>query len=79
MTAIYAPFTYDEVSRKIADMLTPPDIRAQVDILYQTLEGLHDAVPNHPGDWYFSGNYPTPGGNRMVNNAFVDYYERTFI
>ena len=79
VTAIYAPFTYDEVSRKIADMLTPPDIRAQVDILYQTLEGLHDAVPNHPGDWYFSGNYPTPGGNRMVNNAFVDYYERTFI
>lgn len=79
VTAIYAPFTDDEVSRKIADMLTPPDIRAQVDILYQTLEGLHDAVPNHPGDWYFSGNYPTPGGNRMVNNAFVDYYERTFI
>jgi len=77
--AIYEPFTDEEISRKIADMLTPPDIRAQVDILYQSLDGLHDAVPNHPGDWYFSGNYPTPGGMRMVNHAFVDYYERTFL
>ena len=58
-------------------MLTPPEINAEVDILFQSLENLHEAVPDCPGDWYFSGNYPTPGGTRMVNRAFVDYYRRT--
>lgn len=72
---IYAPFTQDEVSAKIAQMLTSEDISAQVEIIYQTLEGLHQAIPNHPGDWYFSGDYPTPGGNRLVNNAFVNFVE----
>ncbi len=72
---IYAPFTQDEVSAKIAQMLTADDITAQVEIIYQTLEGLHQAIPNHPGDWYFSGDYPTPGGNRLVNNAFVNFME----
>ena len=72
---IYAPFTQDEVSKKIAQMLTAEEITAQVEIIYQTLEGLHQAIPNRPVDWYFSGNYPTPGGNRLVNNAFISFME----
>lgn len=72
---IYAPFTDREISDKIARMLTPSDTRAEVRIIYQTLDGLHKAVPSSPGDWYFSGDYPTPGGTRLVNRAFVNYYE----
>lgn len=73
---LYDLFTDEEVARRMADMLTPQGIRAKVDILFQSLEGLHDAVPGCPGDWYFSGNYPTPGGTNMVNHAFISYYER---
>ncbi len=74
--AVYAPFTQEEISRKIADMLTADgSINAEVDIIYQSLEGLHEAIPDHPGDWYFSGDYPTPGGTRLVNRAFINYYE----
>lgn len=73
--AIYEPFTDEEISDKIAQMLTPADAKAEVSIVYQTLEGLHDAVPSSPGDWYFSGNYPTPGGIRLVNRAYVNFYE----
>ncbi len=73
---IYAPFSDESISRQIADMLTGPEINAKVDILYQTLEGLHRACPDYPGDWYFSGNYPTPGGTRLVNLAYVNYYEK---
>lgn len=72
---IYAPFTAEEVSAKIAEMLTPEDTKAKVEIVYQTIEGMHKAIPNHPGDWYFSGDFPTPGGNRLVNKAFINYYE----
>ncbi len=72
---IYAPFTDKEISAKIAELLRPTSTRAEVEIIYQTIDGLHKAVPNHPGDWYFSGNYPTPGGVRQVNRAFVNYYE----
>ena len=72
---VYAPFTDEEISRKIAKMLTPAETHAEVKILYQTVEGLHEAVPDHPGDWYFSGDYPTPGGIRLVNRAFVNFYE----
>lgn len=72
---IYAPFTQDEISEKIASMLKSSEIKADIQIVYQTLEGLHDAIPDHPGDWYFSGDYPTPGGNRLVNNAFINYCE----
>lgn len=72
---IYAPFTDEEISAQIARMLTPEGTRAEVKIIYQTIEGLHQAVPSSPGDWYFSGNYPTPGGTRLVNRAFVNYYE----
>ena len=73
---LYAPFTDEEIAARMARMLTPDDIHARVDILFQSLEGLHEAVPGCPGDWYFSGDYPTPGGVRMVNRAFVDYYTR---
>jgi amidophosphoribosyltransferase len=72
---IYAPFTAEQISKKIAELLTPSTINAEVDIVYQTIEGLHDACPNHTGDWYFTGNYPTPGGNKVVNRAFIYYYE----
>jgi len=75
VTEIYEPFTQDEVSVKIAQMLTPAEVDCPVELVYQTIEGLHKACPNHSGDWYFSGNYPTPGGNRLVNKAFIDYYE----
>ncbi len=73
--AIYNSFTYDQISERIAKILTPEDMNAQVEIVYQTLENLHKACPNHTGDWYFSGNYPTPGGNRVVNKAYMLYYE----
>ena len=75
VTEIYSPFSDEEISRKIADMLTPEGTNAEIEIIYQSLDGLHKSIPNHPGDWYFSGNYPTPGGNKMVNRAFINYYE----
>src|SRR5690554_517921 len=72
---IYRPFSDEEVSAKIAEMLTPPDIDAEVEILYQTVDSLHRACPNDNGDWYFTGDYPTPGGVKVVNNAFINYME----
>ncbi|MBE6309837.1 MAG: amidophosphoribosyltransferase [Bacteroidales bacterium] len=72
---VYSPFTDEEISRKIATMLTPEDINAEIELVYHTLDGMHQSIPNNPGDWYFSGNYPTPGGNKLVNKAFIDYYE----
>ena len=75
VTEIYEPFTQDEVSVKIAEMLTPVEVDCPVELVYQTIEGLHKACPNHKGDWYFTGNYPTPGGNRLVNKAFINFYE----
>jgi len=72
---IYAPFSDEEISDKIAEMLTPSFVRAEVRIVYQSIEAMHKAIPDHPGDWYFSGNYPTKGGIRLVNKAFVNYYE----
>lgn len=74
--AIYERFTVDEISEKIAELLTPVGTNAKVKIVYQTMEGLHKACPNHPGDWYFSGDFPTPGGTLLVNKAFIDYYEK---
>lgn len=76
---IYAPFTDDEVSSKIVDLLTPAGTKAQVQIVYQSIDGLHASCPNHPGDWYFSGDYPTPGGTRMVNLAFIHYMEEEYL
>ena len=75
---IYAPFTNEEISAKMVELLTPVGTRAKVEIVYQTLEGLHAACPDHPGDWYFSGDYPTPGGVRMVNEAFIHYMEEEY-
>ncbi len=72
---IYEPFTNKQISAKIAELVTPSDIAAKVEVIFQTVEGLHDACPNHKGDWYFTGNYPTPGGNMVVNKAFINYVE----
>jgi len=72
---IYKPFTAQQVSDKIAELLTPTDINAEVKLVFQSIEGLHAACPAHNGDWYFTGNYPTPGGNRVVNRAFINYVE----
>lgn len=72
---IYAPFTDEEVAAKIAELLTPDGTHAEIEIVYQSVEEMHKAIPDHPGDWYFTGNYPTPGGNRLVNKAFINYYE----
>jgi amidophosphoribosyltransferase len=73
--AIYAPFSDEEVSARIAKIISPPDIKAEVQVIYQTLENLHKACPNHLGDWYFSGNYPTPGGNKVVNRSYMNWVE----
>ena len=73
--AIYEPFTDQEVSDRIAQIITPKDMKAEVKVIYQTLENLHKACPDHTGDWYFSGNFPTPGGNKVVNRAFVNWME----
>ncbi len=75
VTEIYKSFTQQEVSIMIAKMLTPVDVDCPVELVYQTIEGLHKACPNHTGDWYFTGDYPTPGGNKLVNEAFINYYE----
>ena len=72
---IYVPFTVDEINRKIVDMLRPEGMQAPIELVFQSIEGLHTACPNHPGDWYFTGYYPTPGGTRLVNQAFVRYVE----
>ncbi|MBR2205929.1 MAG: amidophosphoribosyltransferase [Prevotella sp.] len=73
---IYAPFTVEEINDKILEMLHPEGMQAPIELVYQSIEGLHKACPNHPGDWYFTGHYPTPGGIRMVNQAFVNYVEQ---
>ena len=71
----YAPFSAKQISKKIGEILSPEGIKAEVEIIYQTIEGLHSACPKNLGDWYFTGNYPTPGGNRIVNKAFVNFFE----
>ncbi len=75
VTEIYRPFTADEISAKIAQLLTPEGLHAEVDIVYQSIEGLRMSCPNHTGDWYFTGDYPTPGGNKVVNKSFINYVE----
>ena len=74
--AIYAPFSVDEINQKIIEILRPKGMQAPIELVYQSIEGLHHACPNHPGDWYFTGHYPTPGGIRLVNRAFVNYVEQ---
>ena len=75
---VYAPFTDEEISAKIVELLTPAGTKAKVEIVYQTLEGLHQACPAHEGDWYFSGDYPTPGGIKMLNKVFIEYIEKYY-
>ncbi|MDZ4667119.1 MAG: amidophosphoribosyltransferase [bacterium] len=72
---LYGQFTADEISKRIAEIVTPDDINAEVEVIYQSIENLHIACPNHTGDWYFTGNYPTPGGNMVVNKAFINFME----
>jgi amidophosphoribosyltransferase len=72
---IYKPFSTEEISAKIAELITPKEINIPVDVIYQTIETLHKACPTNTGDWYFTGNYPTPGGNRVCNKAFMNYME----
>ncbi|MGN6603886.1 MAG: amidophosphoribosyltransferase [Ginsengibacter sp.] len=72
---IYKPFTLEEIDKKIAQLITPAEINIPVEVIYQTIEDLHDCCPTNLGDWYFTGNYPTPGGNRVVNKAFLNYME----
>lgn len=73
--AVYAPFSDEMVASKMAEMLTPAGVDADVELIFQSLEGLHEAVADCPGDWYFSGNYPTPGGLRLLLKAYIDFYE----
>ena len=72
---IYKPFTVDEINNKMIEMLRPEGMKTPVELVFQSIEGLHTAIPNHKGDWYFTGNYPTPGGTRLVNQSFINYYE----
>ena len=72
---IYNMYTADQISDKIGEILSVHVKKAKVKIIYQSIENLHKACPSHTGDWYFTGNYPTPGGNRVVNNAFINFYE----
>jgi amidophosphoribosyltransferase len=72
---IYKPFSADEISLQISGMLKSKDINSEVEIVFQSIEGLHKACPGHTGDWYFTGNYPTPGGNKVVNQSFINYIE----
>jgi len=73
--AIYEPFTPEEISKKIGELLRPEDVNAEVEIIYQSIEGLHESCPDNKGDWYFTGNYPTPGGNKVANRAFMNFME----
>lgn len=74
---LYEPFSVEELNEKMISILRPDGVTTPIDIVYQSIEGLHQAIPSHPGDWYFSGHYPTPGGMRMINSAYIDYYNRS--
>ena len=72
---LYKPFSYEQISNKIAELLVDKDIKSEVKIIFQKVEDLHKACPNHKGDWYFTGNYPTPGGSKIANKSFINFYE----
>ena len=76
--ALYKPFTVEELNKKMVELLRPTDVTTPIEIVFQSIEGLHEAIPNHNGDWYFTGNYPTPGGMKLVNQAFVNYIENVY-
>ena len=75
---IYEPFTDEDISRKMVEMLRAPGVNSDIEIVYQDIDGLHKACPNHHGDWYFSGDYPTPGGVKLINKAFIEYIEKVY-
>lgn len=77
--AIYKSFTVEQINEKIVNMLRPDTVHIPIEIVFQSIEGLHHAIPNHSGDWYFTGNYPTPGGTRLCNQAFINYYEQVYL
>lgn len=74
---LYDEFSYEQISKKITEIVTPKDVVPEIEVIFQTLDNLHSACPNHTGDWYFSGNFPTPGGNKIVNNAFINFMEKS--
>lgn len=75
---IYEPFTVEELNQQMIKLMRPAEVTCPIDIVFQSIEGLHKAIPDNPGDWYFTGDYPTPGGMRLVNQAFIDYYEEDY-
>ena len=75
---IYKPFSVEEINKRIVEMLRPEDMTTPVELVFQSIEGLHKAIPRHKGDWYFTGKYPTPGGTRLCNQAFVSYIENVY-
>ena len=75
MKESYKPFTPQQISDKIEQLVTSPEVKTEVAVIYQSIENLHEAIPHHKGDWYFTGDYPTPGGNKVVNQAFINYVE----
>ena len=76
--AIYKPFSVEELNNQMVEMLRPTGVTTPIEIVFQSIEGLHEAIPNHKGDWYFTGNYPTPGGMKLANKAFVNYIENVY-
>ncbi len=76
---LYKPFTVDELNHKMVDMLRPQGVTTPIELVYQSIEGLHEAIPEHKGDWYFTGDFPTPGGMKLVNQAFINYYEKVYL
>lgn len=72
---LYEQFTYEEISEKITDIVRPADMKAELQVIFQTVDNLHKAIPYHSGDWYFTGNYPTPGGMRVVNRSYLNYMD----
>ena len=76
--ALYKPFTVNELNNKMVEMLRPNGVTTPIEIVFQSIEGLHKAIPNHHGDWYFTGDYPTPGGMKLVNQAFINYIEKVY-
>ena len=75
---LYKPFTVDELNSKMVEMLRPAEVSTPIELVFQSIEGLHDAIPNYKGDWYFTGDYPTAGGMKLVNQAFVNYMEKIY-
>ena len=75
---LYKPFTVKELNEKMVELLRPEGVNTPIEIVFQSIEGLHKAIPNHKGDWYFTGNYPTAGGIKLANQAFINYYEKVY-